>query len=188
MLILIIALTQPFFGANQWLIDQLFTQVTPSNNIVIIGIDDQTLDKYGRLSDWPRDLHAIAISNLSDARAKVIGFDVLFVDSSPGDQSLANAITEAGNTVLSVVGIEPSVDDSLLSYDYLLKPIRPLNEASNVIGHANITPDPDGTVRRLPLIIRDSSDNIYPSLRYFIVISCAISCNSSKPTCFPRYF
>ena len=89
LLILIVGTIQPFFGTNQWLIDQLFTQVSPSNNIVIIGIDDQTLDKYGRVSDWSRSLHATAISNLSDAGAKAIGFDVLFVelrDRHPGSK------------------------------------------------------------------------------------------------------
>jgi len=166
---MVVTLVQPFFGTNQWLIDQLFDRVPPSDNIIIVGIDDETLNKYGRLSDWPRNLHATAVSRLSDAGAKVIGFDVLFVDSSQDDQVLADTITEAGNVVLPVVGVEPSINHSHFTYNRLLKPIGPLDGASKVVGHANITPDPDGTVRRLPLIIRDVSGHIYPSLSLSIL-------------------
>ena len=108
--ILIAILAQPFAGTNLALTDRLFTALPPSPNIVIVGIDDSTLDTYGRLADWPRSLHAQAINHLSDAEAKVIGFDVLFTDSSPEDDRLANAISGAGNVVLPAVGIEPQPD------------------------------------------------------------------------------
>lgn len=164
LLILLAGTVQPFFGSNQWLADQLFAQVPPSNNIVIIGIDDQTLDEYGRLADWPRARHAAAISNLSEAGAKAIGFDVLFVDSSPDDQALADAIMDAGNVVLPVGGDGVFVNDPFISYNTILKPPAPLDGAPGALGHANITPDHDGTVRRSPLIISDGSGNLYPSL------------------------
>ena len=56
--ILIATLVQPFAGTNLALTDRLFTTTPPSPNIVIVGIDDNTLDTYGRLADWPRSLHA----------------------------------------------------------------------------------------------------------------------------------
>lgn len=162
--ILIATLAQPFSGTNLALTDRLFTALPPSPNIVVVGIDDATLTTYGRLADWPRSLHAQAINNLSEAGAKVIGFDVLFTDSSPEDDLLANAIGGAGNTVLPVVGIEPQPAETLVTYGQVLRPVDPLAPAASVLGHANITPDPDGTVRRSPLVIQDGNGELHPSL------------------------
>jgi ribonuclease BN (tRNA processing enzyme) len=69
----------------------------PSDNIVIAAIDDASLQEYGKWSNWPRSLHAQAIENLSNAKAMVIGFDVLFSDESPDDPKLAQGTADAGN-------------------------------------------------------------------------------------------
>src|SRR4030042_848160 len=97
---------QPFYSSNLWVSDQLFTSEPPSPNIVIAGIDDDTLEAYGLWAEWPRSLHAQAIDNLSQAGAKVIGFDVIFTDNSTDDEMLATAMTEAGNVVLAAVGTQ----------------------------------------------------------------------------------
>jgi adenylate cyclase len=123
---LVALLVQPFYSINLWVSDQLFTSEPPSPNIVIAGIDDNTLETYGRWADWPRSLHAQAIDNLSQAGAKVIGFDVIFTDNSTDDEVLAAAMAKADN--------------------------------------ANVVPDGDGKVRRLPLIVKSSSGQVYPSL------------------------
>jgi adenylate cyclase len=162
--ILIATLVQPFSSTNLWLTDRLFTPMPPSPNIIIVGIDDATLETYGRLADWPRSLHAQAITNLSKAGAKVIGFDVLFVDESPEDNVVADAISTAGNVVLPVVGIEPLPANPMVTYGQVLRPVTPIEQAATAVGHANITPDADGTVRHLPLVVRDNSGKTYPSL------------------------
>ena len=162
--ILFLTLVQPLYGINLWLSDQLFVSEPPSPNIVIVGIDDDTFETYGRWSSWPRSLHAQAINNLSKAEAKVIGFDILFADSSSDDEVLATAMRSAGNIVLSLVGTErqPSTDPKI-TYTPILSLVSLLEEASINIGHANLSPDPDGTVRRLPLVIRDSNGQTYPA-------------------------
>jgi adenylate cyclase len=162
--ILVTTLAQPFAGTNLRLTDRLFTPLPPSPNIVIVGIDDATLETYGRLADWPRGLHAQAITKLSEAGAKVIGFDVLFVDNSPEDNVVAEAISTAGNVVLPVVGIEPLPADPMVAYGQVLRPVTPIEQAANAVGHANITPDADGTVRHLPLVVRSNNGRTYPSL------------------------
>jgi adenylate cyclase len=157
-------LVQPFYSLNMWFSDQLFTSEPPSPNIVIVGVDDSTLETYGRWADWPRSLHAQAIDNLSQAGAKVIGFDVIFADSSPDDEMLATAMTEANNVVLAAVGTElVSQAGAEITYDNFLLPIASLEQAASNIGHANVIPDGDGTVRRLPLIVKSSSGQVYPS-------------------------
>jgi adenylate cyclase len=162
--ILVALLVQPFYSINLWFSDQLFTSELPSPNIVIAGIDDKTLETYGLWSQWSRSLHAQAIDNLVQAGAKVIGFDVIFADNSSDDDTLATAIAEADNVVLAAVGIPPITQiKGGITYDSFILPIAPLEQAASSIGHANVLPDGDGTVRRLPLIVKSSSGQIYPS-------------------------
>jgi len=162
---LVALLVQPFYSIDLWVSDQLFLSEPPSPNIVIAGIDDDTLETYGLWAEWPRSLHAQAIDNLSQAGAKVIGFDVIFTDASADDEMLATAIAGADNVVLSAVGTQPvSRPGPEITYDDFLLPVDPLEQAASSTGHANVVPDGDGTVRRLPLIVKSSSGQIYPSL------------------------
>jgi len=163
---LIVVLIKPFTGSNLWATDQLFTSDTPSKNIVIVGVDNSTLQDYGRLSDWPRRLHAQAINNLSAAGARVIGLDILFVDNSADDQTLATAIKNAGNVVLPVAGTESlSKANSMITYESsnFLFPVAPLEQAASITGDVNISPDHDGKVRSTPLVVRDNQGQEYPS-------------------------
>jgi len=162
---LVALLVQPFYTINLWLSDQLFTSQPPSPNIVIAGIDDNTLETYGRWADWPRSLHAQAIEHLNQAGAKVIGFDVIFTDNSTDDEMLATAIAKAGNVVLATVGTQPvSQAGPEITYDNFLLPVASLEQAASSTGDVNVVPDGDGKVRQLPLIVKSSSGQVYPSL------------------------
>jgi adenylate cyclase len=162
---LVALLVQPFYSINLWVSDQLFLSQPPSLNIVIAGIDDATLATYGLWGEWPRSLHAQAIDHLSQAGAKVIAFDVIFADNSSDDETLATAIANAGNVVLADVGTQPvSQGGGEITYNDFLMPVAPLEAAASSIGHANVIPDGDGKVRRLPLIVKSSSGQVYPSL------------------------
>ncbi|MFC2022430.1 CHASE2 domain-containing protein [Chloroflexota bacterium] len=163
--ILFLISVNPFHNINLKLSDLLFVPERPSPNIVVAGVDDDTFDTYGVWENWSRSLHIQAIDNLSNAGAKVIGFDILFSDRSSDDVMLAEAMESAGNVVLPLVGTEhqPSTDPKT-TYTHILSPTPLLEKASIGVGHANILPDPDGTIRRLPLVIRDSSGQTYPAL------------------------
>ena len=161
---LLAILVQPFTSIGSWLSDQLFVPEPPSPNIVIVGIDDASLETYGRWSEWQRSLHAQAINNLSQAGARVIGLDILFADTSSDDLVLAQAIERAGNVVLPVVGVEPLPSArSEVTFRHFLLPTAPLGQACLSLGHANVVPDGDGVVRRLPLLVKDSSGQTYPA-------------------------
>lgn len=169
---LIFALLQPFSGINWRLTDQLFIPSELSPNIVVVSIDDESLAKYGRWAEWPRSLHAQAIENLSQAKASVIGMDILFCDTSAEDAVLAQAIEEAGNVVLPVVGSQPlPLEDSTRVYESFLLPNEALRQAA-ALGHANLSPDLDGVVRLMPVFTRDSSGATYPS--FGIVMLCTL--------------
>jgi len=161
---LLAILVQPFTSIGSWLSDQLFVPEPPSPNIVIVGIDDASLETYGRWSEWQRSLHAQAINNLSQAGARVIGLDILFADTSSDDLVLAQAIERAGNVVLPVVGVEPLPSArSEVTFRHFLLPTAPLGQACLSLGHANVVSDGDGVVRRLPLLVKDSSGQTYPA-------------------------
>ena len=79
---------------------------TPSQDVVIVTIDEQSLATLGRWP-WSRRLHAQLLDNISADGARVIGFDVMFSepqrDDPEADQELAKAVARAGNLVLPVV-------------------------------------------------------------------------------------
>ncbi|MBU0533337.1 MAG: adenylate/guanylate cyclase domain-containing protein [Candidatus Omnitrophica bacterium] len=56
---------------------KIFQETIPSQNIVIVTIDNKSEDKIGRFP-WSRDTYAKVIDNLNKWGAKVIGIDVLF--------------------------------------------------------------------------------------------------------------
>jgi CHASE2 domain-containing sensor protein len=75
----------------------------PRNNVVVVGIDDKSLDRIGT---WPfrRRLHAIAIRRLRAAGARVIAYNIQFTQPSEfprDDDALIEAVRAAGNVVLA---------------------------------------------------------------------------------------
>jgi len=60
--------------------------------IVIVAIDEQSLDDLGRWQSWPRQHYAQAIAKLDEYQAKVVGFDIVFdsKDENVGYQYLKN--------------------------------------------------------------------------------------------------
>ena len=169
---LFVIFVQPLASIQWRLSDQLFLPTSPSPNVVIAAIDDDSLAQYGKWSEWPRSLHAQAIENLSQAGAMVIGFDILFADQSVDDLELAEAMADAGNVVLPTVGIAPtSSPQSEITYRDFLFPTSALREAAAAIGHANLVPDGDGVVRRLPLVVGDAAGEDYPAFVVAVLYS-----------------
>jgi adenylate cyclase len=166
---LILVLFQPFSSINWRVTDQLFIPSQVSPNIVVVSIDDVSLAKYGKWSEWPRSLHAQAIRNLSQAKASVIAMDILFSDTSAEDVALAQAIKEAGNVVLTVAGnrLMPTESPQHVYESFLLP--TPILRQEAALGHANVVPDGDGVVRRLPLIAEDASGSTYSSLSIMVL-------------------
>ncbi|MFC2004252.1 CHASE2 domain-containing protein [Chloroflexota bacterium] len=160
---LVVVLVQPFYNINLWLSDQFYSSEAPSSNIVIAGIDDSTFQAYGRWSEWPRSLHAEAINNLTNAGAMVIGFDIVFADTSSDDDILATAMSSASPVVLAAAGTNRLLSASGITYQDMLLPAVPLEQASSSLGHVNVLPDPDGKVRRIPLLVKDSEGQTYPA-------------------------
>ena len=164
-LVLLVYFVQPFATINRWFTDQLFLDTTPSADIVIVAVDDKSLQEYGGWP-WPdRSLHASAVNNLKAAGAAVIGFDVLFADEYGNATIFAEAIKKAGNVVLAGIGDNPQVTEQpLVVYTDFTLPAPVFAEAAVDVAHANVVPEGGAVVRKIPLVVADESGKRYPAL------------------------
>lgn len=123
--------------------------------IVIIGIDEISLEKLGRWP-WNRERHAKLIEIISRGKPAVIGMDVIFSEpahSPDEDKTLIRAMEGAKNVVLPVYGLlgKKTVQGKIIVKE-LDKPIPGLQDVS-LSGHINTIPDEDGIVRKTVLNI-----------------------------------
>lgn len=127
-----------FFQAWQLaLSDNLFTPRKPNSSIVIIAIDDKSIQAIGRWP-WDRSIHAQLLNLLTTAKPKAIGIDISFFEpsNSTSDQQFAGAIRQAGNITLAAEEVDNQI--------YL--PINSLAQFAKV-GIVNTEADPDGITR-----------------------------------------
>ena len=127
--------------------------VEGGGDIIVIGIDDKVLDKYGVLAFWERRKIAEVIEYLNrddNARPAVIGVDTIFTGENPldkeGDEMLVKA-ARAGNVVFAASAKWKALDKNGVPYaDYLDLPYTALTEAAEV-GNVWLPGEKDGVTR-----------------------------------------
>lgn len=115
-------------------------------DIIIVAIDDESIGRLGNFP-WPRQLHARLLERLHSARPRAILYDVLFVDPTPQDALLGRAAA-AARPILPLYMEVPGRNGEAVT---VVEPVPPLRAAGVPIGHANLSPDEDGIVRRVHL-------------------------------------
>lgn len=114
---------------------------TPRGDIVIVAIDDQSLDAVGRWP-WPRSRLADLIGRVGAARPRGIGVDILLIEPDlahpDGDRALIAAIAQAGRVILPAL---PERTEQGRVYHY------PFLGIDAAIAHINAAPDADSVVR-----------------------------------------
>jgi adenylate cyclase len=165
--------------------DRLFNSATPDSNIVIVGIDNASVQK---LSEFPvpRNDYALALRNLESAGAAVVAFDVSFPDrrDPTTDRDFASALrTSTIPVVLAYSG------DSLIPADGRFRQTSPATrppgideiplkefwcadanaetdrgpcrqpDKNVVLASTDIIPDADGVVRRIPMFVQPACQN-----------------------------
>ena len=160
-LIFILTYTNVFSALNYLLTDSLYQKPRGvTSRIKIIAVDDRTLERYGRIDTWSRDIYADLINTLNtydDAKPYVIAFDITFSgEAGEGDEIFAEAAKESGNVVLSSMFVYE--ERMLVGEDGLLySPIKSITEPYDSLkevtdqGFANVAMDADGKVRRIKL-------------------------------------
>jgi adenylate cyclase len=141
----------------------------PSTRIAIVGMDarsHQVLVGNRPTAAYPREVLGALLDRLSAAGARVVVFDLLFELETPEDAVLADALDRAGNVVLAAVGEDPQDPGrrpAPITYAVLAESLLPFVARAAGEGHANIVPDRDGVVRRLPLLVQHA-DREVPAL------------------------
>jgi adenylate cyclase len=161
---------------------QQYDTTTLSEDVVIVEIDEQSIEKYGQWP-WKRTVLADVIWRLREAGAGVIVLPILFSeeDRLGGDMDLAQAlvqngivIAQAGTTQANRNAVPRGVakigDPLPWLYEWpgMLGPIPLLGDNVDGVGVVNTTPEIDGVVRRLPLLMR-VGEEVYPSVALEVI-------------------
>ena len=141
--------TNPFTGLELATWDTFFRlrgQSVPNNDIVIVAIDDASLNWIPQPWPWPRSQLADIVNWLSEAGARVIGLDIFLFDPSANpmiDQSLADALANSKATV-SVNQIHPTTEFSGVTNEL---PLPIFQNALSSFGITEVTRDQDAITR-----------------------------------------
>ncbi len=112
------------------LADRMYGGKAALDNIIIVKIDDESINKIGR---WPWDRNVFSRILEKTKNAKAVGVDVSFFETSKNDSSLKKIIESSGNIVLAA-----EVSEKLY---------RPIFNSSQ--GYVNFDTDDDGITRKL---------------------------------------
>jgi adenylate cyclase len=161
-------------------------------DIIIVDIDNRSLEKLGRFQQWPRRYHARVIDYLRAGGAACIAFDVLFVerDANPAEDSLLIFSTKNAGNVVHAMSLEQEHPEAFLykmkkppeglaatkltlplppktvaamdSFDRFDGKLMELYNNSAGLGFVNFLPDDDNAIRRMPLVL-NFAGQAYPS-------------------------
>jgi adenylate cyclase len=132
----------------------------PPDDLVVVGIDTETINRLGEQTPYPREWHARVIDRLRADGAKVIAFDIAFDTAErqpkrfcgfagqrlpPGDCALLEASASAKNLVFSAVAVG---DDGSIPFIGERATPKILRQLGARAGYAGIVDDPGGVKRR----------------------------------------
>ena len=154
--------------------------VEQSNDIVLINIGEESLEKYGQYP-WPRQYYAQMISDLRNANAGMIGFTIMFpeADRFGGDEVFASWVKDNGIILAqdadengrsekapyvgyATFGYAGDPLDFTYRYKGLVTNIESLESGAWGAGLLNGAPEVDNVTRRIPLMSQVNGD-LYPS-------------------------
>jgi len=134
-----------FYGFENFFSDRLFLKKPISQDIVIVEIDSESINKIGQWP-WPRKVFAQFIENLGKYNPKTLALDVVFSENSTlgklDDFALKTTMQNIDFPIILAAEIfEPSA----------LLPLSEFSQNPNTrLAHVNIILDKDGVARKLP--------------------------------------
>jgi adenylate cyclase len=150
-----------------------------SDEIVLVEFGEKSVQEFGQ---WPFDRRDISqtIEKLRWSGAGVIAVPILFSekDRAGGDTDLAKSLASGGIVIsqtpttqsrpadavrrgFAAIGDAP--DSWLYTWPGAISPLRSFADAAEGVGVLAATPERDGVVRRLPMLVR-IGNSLYPSL------------------------
>lgn len=168
-----------------------------NENIIIIGIDEKAIEKFGRWP-WKRRVHAKFLKRIQNAKQASIFFDIFFLEySNPVDDGLFFTALkrnrnkniffdypfEKKTEAIDIKKIKKKLDIMnknsfdlnpttrfLSSYNYAPLPVEEILKYSKGTGHAVIEEDSDSKFRKVPLVVK-FNDRLYPQIVFIIALN-----------------
>ena len=155
-----VSCTQILYSADKLVSDCMYQTATPSNRTIkLLAIDEKTIQKYGDMKTWNRDIWTRLIEKLNESETDpaVIALDIMFIGEveSESDERFAKACAENGNVVTAVnvvygERLSRTADGSFVVDENYVKmveyPFETLRKVS-AYGFANTLQDVDGYIR-----------------------------------------
>ena len=153
-----------------------------SQDIAIVTIDEKSMEVYGQWP-WKREILAGVIEELRAAEVGVIVLPILFSekDRLGGDEVFAKTLN--GNfVVVGQVGSHQTTTngyprgvakignplDFLFEWPGMVGPIPEIGQSAAGVGVLNTSPEVDGVVRRMPLLMKIGND-VYPAMAIEVI-------------------
>lgn len=142
--------SHPFWRLDNIWLDTIIRATADNNppdpSIVIIDIDDNTIDNMSGLAGrwpWPRSIHGELLEQLLKQSPKAVVFDILFSEPDlfrpDGDQYLSEVVGSSNNIFLSILHIKTDRDHqypAINSHPFSLGAVNA--SQSSAIPHANL--------------------------------------------------
>ncbi len=153
-----------------------------SQDIAIVTIDEKSMEVYGQWP-WRRDVLAGVIEELRAAEVGVIVLPILFAeeDRLGGDEIFAEAlngnfvvVAQTGSHQTTQNGYPRGVAkignplDFLFEWPGMVGPILKVGSNAAGVGTTNVSPEIDGVVRRMPLLMKIGND-VYPNIAIEVI-------------------
>ena len=159
-----------------------------SGQVVIVDVDERSLAAVGQWP-WRRDVVAGLVTRLRDMGASVVALDMIFAEPDrtggmDADAALAGALASGRVVIGYAMTFEPSsgttcgdrpfplaiirsgddeTEDSFFRATGTICSLPALSKAAGASGFLNAAPDPDGLLRRAPLLL-EYDGRVYPAL------------------------
>ncbi|MCX6701951.1 MAG: adenylate/guanylate cyclase domain-containing protein [Candidatus Zambryskibacteria bacterium] len=162
-----------FTGLEYFLEDQLFQSKTINSNLVILSIDNDSIQKIGQWP-WPREVFAKLLENLNAAPPKALAIDVIFAEpsriSTYDDTRLGYVLEHIKYPVILATEASLYINNKKPEIEKLLSPLTIFQTKNTTLGLVNVIADSDGVVRRFPLSAKDTGTNkSYKALAYDLI-------------------
>lgn len=155
-----VSCTQILYSADKLVSDRIYQTLTPSNRAIkLLAIDEKTIQKYGDMKTWNRDIWTRLIEKLNESEIDpaVIALDIMFIGEVEGesDERFAKACAESGNVVTAVNAVygeqlSRTADGSFVVDENYVEMVEYPYEALRMVsayGFANTLQDADGYIR-----------------------------------------
>jgi len=172
----------------------------PIEEITIIDVDARSVNKLGKFYQWPRSYWKLALDYLQKSGVKWIAFDFIFdknLRNPEDDEVFIDAIQKAGNVFGALyftmadsaqflypmaseppgfatdrfrVEVSTAFQYELIQYDRIEPDFTELLNAFRGVGFVNLIPDPDGVIRKVPLLLR-FNEHAYPSFALALALA-----------------